>query len=413
MSIIALSFLGLWLLIVGVYSTAIATLLFYPVRKSQTSVLDYFPKVSLAIPTYNEESIITRKLENLLLLDYPRDRLEVVVVDGASTDSTRDKVKRFADANLGKLNLTLTEQSTRQGKSSAVNEALRRSEGEVFVLTDADVVVDPQGLTRLVRPLLDPGVGGASGIEVPVGDQALMSRIESGYKSIYAATRMSEANVDSPLMCESEFSAFKRSSVRPLRDGCMCDDLELTVGLRSNGAKAVYISEAPFFEREAGVLRPKLLHKYRRGMANQHGLLRSRRVLFNKSFGKYGSIVYPFEFFVHIISPILLLSAFVLFVVSIVASLSEVYMVTAIAVVSGLLPVILLHQLIRKYRTDSLLKVRGGVTWVLGAAAFVGFQFVLIVSLMHLLLRGPNLQWAQIAETRVSKRGELQTAQIG
>jgi cellulose synthase/poly-beta-1,6-N-acetylglucosamine synthase-like glycosyltransferase len=280
-------------------------------------------------------------------------------------------------------------------------------------LTDVDVVVEPQSLSRLVGYLQDPNVGGASGVEVPIGDQSLMSRVEAGYKSIYAATRMSEASVDTPLMCESEFSVFNRKAITPLKQGCMCDDLELTVNLRSHGGKAVYVSDAPFFEREAAVLRPKLFHKYRRGMANQHGLLRSWRVLFNKRFGKYGSIVFPYEFFVHIISPILLLLAIALFVASVIASPSAVTVETTIAVVSGLVPLILLRQLTHKYKSNEILNVRGRLTWLLGAVAFLAFQLVLVASLAHLALRGPKLQWTQIAETRSPTRPELQTVQTG
>lgn len=413
MSVIAASFYTVWVLLVAVYTLAIAILLSTPVQKSGQSHLEYFPKVSLVIPTYNEAGVITQKLENVLQLEYPKDKLVVMVVDGGSTDSTRQKVERFADTNFGRLNIALIEQPTRQGKSAAINEALRLSDSEVFALTDADVVVEPQALSKLVGHLLDQNVGGASGVEVPIGDQSLMSHVEAGYKSIYAATRMAEASVDTPLMCESEFSVFHRKAITPLRPGCMCDDLELTVNLRSQGMKAVYVPDAPFFEREASVLKPKLLHKYRRGMANQHGLLRSRRVLFNKTFGKYGSVIFPYEFFVHIISPILIVVAIALFVGSLITSPSAITIEATTAVLSGLLPLILLRKLTRKYQSNKILSIQGRLTWLLGAAAFLAFQIVLVASIVHLALRGPKLQWTQISETRTPTKTELQTVQAG
>ena len=413
LSVIVASFYAVWFLLVGVYTLAIGILLFTPANKSRQSRLEYFPRVSLVIPTYNEAGVITQKLENVLQLEYPRDRLQVMVLDGGSTDSTREKVKRFVDASFGSLNIALIEQSTRQGKSAAINEALRLSDSEVFALTDADVAVEPQALSKLVSYLLEQNVGGASGVEVPIGDQGLMFHVEAGYKSIYAATRMAEASVDTPLMCESEFSVFNRKAITPLEQGCMCDDLELTVNLRSHGMKAVYVSYVPFFEKEAAVLKPKLRHKYRRGMANQHGLLRSRRVLFNKTFGKYGSVIFPYEFFVHVISPILLVLAIALFVGSVIGSPGVIAIEIATAVFSGLLPLILLWQLARKYESNKILNVQGRLTWLLGAVAFFGFQIVLVASLAHLALRGPKLQWTQISETRMPTKPELQTVQAG
>ncbi len=413
MSVIATSFYTVWLLLVAIYALAIAILLSAPARKMGQSHLEYFPRVSLVIPTYNEASVITQKLDNVLQLEYPRDKLEVMVVDGGSTDSTREKVKGFAEANFERLNIALIEQPTRRGKSAAINDALRLSECEVFALTDADVVVKPQALAKLVSHLIDQNVGGASGIEVPIGDQSLMFQVEEGYKKIYAATRMSEASLDTPLMCESEFSVFYRKAITPLKQGCMCDDLELTVNLRSHGMKAVYVSDAPFYEREAGALKPKLLHKYRRGMANQHGLLRAWRVLFNKSFGKYGNFIFPYEFFVHIISPILLVLAIALFIGSLIESPSVITIEAATAISSGLFPLILLRQLTRKYKTNDILSNTGRLSWLLGAVAFLAFQIVLVASLAHLVLRGPKLQWAQISETRRPTTTEFQTVPAG
>ena len=413
MSVFASSFYTVWLLLVGIYTLAIAILLSTPARKMGRTQLEYFPTVSLVIPTYNEASVITQKLDNVLQLEYPSDKLEVMVVDGGSTDSTREKVKRFADSNFGRLNLVLIEQPTRRGKSEAINQALRLSESEVFALTDADVVVKPEALSNLVGYLRDRNIGAASGVEVPIGDRSLMFQVEAGYKSIYAATRMSEAAVDTPLMCESEFSVFLRNAIAPLKQGCMCDDLELTVNLRSRGMKAVYASEVPFYEREAGAVKPKLRHKYRRGMANQHGLLRSSRVLFNKNFGKYGTIIFPYEFFVHIISPIVLASAIALFLTSVIQSPGVFANEAATAVGSGLLPLILLQRLTHKYKTNDILGIRGRLTWLLGAIAFLAFQVVLVASLAHLALRGPKLQWTQISETREPTRAELQTVKAG
>src|SRR5437667_12042140 len=86
----------------------------------------------------------------------------------------------------------------------------------------------------------------------------------------------------------------------------MCYDIELTVGVRSKGYRAEYDLGASFFEAEAGTFKSKTRHKVRRGMANQHALLRNHNVLFNKAKGRYGTLVYPFEFFTHLVSNVLI-----------------------------------------------------------------------------------------------------------
>jgi cellulose synthase/poly-beta-1,6-N-acetylglucosamine synthase-like glycosyltransferase len=407
LEIITILFSIVWLVIVAIYTVALAILFASQHRIKAEPEQEYSPTVSLVVPTYNEGQIIGSKLENILRFDYPKDKLNVLVVDSASTDDTKETVRRYVQENRGRMNITLIEQPSRQGKSSAINEAMRNSSAEVFALTDADVFVQPQALKQLVKHLTEQNVGAVSGVEIPVGANNSLFQIEAGYRTVYTAVRMAEANLDTPLMCESEFSVFARDSLEPLKPGCMCDDLELTVMIRSRNRRGVYTLDAPFFEREATSLRPKLLHKYRRGMANQHGLIRNRKVLFNRKFGSYGTIVFPFEFFVHVISPLLLVTAFALFIGTIIVSPSQALVEAILVAISGTPSLLLLRQLSRKYTSVEISNTQQTLSWLVGALAFSGFQTILAASLVRLCLQGPKLQWSQIEGTRAPIQREI------
>ena len=359
------------------------------------------PTVSVIIPTYNEASVIRQKLENVAQLDYPREKLEVMVVDSASTDQTGDIVNTFAEEHRRDLNLVFVEQPFRRGKSEAINEALRRTRSEVMVLTDADVTFSPSSVQKLVRGLDGSEVGAVSGVEVPVGSKSFLTGIEADYRRVYTAIRMAEAQTDTPFMCESELSAYRRELLEPLRQGVVCDDLELTINVRSKGFKALYASDVSFLENEAGRLGPKLRHKLRRGMNNQHALFQNSKILFKSDLGKYGRVVFPFEFFVHILSPILLTISGVLFLALLVLSPWSALIALVATLISSLPALIVTHSLIGKYRETDVMSVRGTGSWLLGAAAFVGFQFVLVVGLVKLLLKGPETNWQQVPGTRV------------
>ena len=359
------------------------------------------PTVSLVIPTYNEASVIGQKLENVLQLEYPREKLEVVVVDSASSDETVSIVKKFAGEHKREINLVLIEQPARLGKSEAINEALRSVRSEIMVLTDADVTFPPGSVRKLVESFDGSGIGAVSGVEVPVGGSSFLAEIEADYRRIYTAIRMAEAQTDTPFMCESELSAYKRELLEPLRPGVVCDDVELTVAVRSKGFKALYASDVPFLETEAGKLRPKLQHKLRRGTNNQHALLRNSRVMFNRNFGRYGTIVFPFEFFVHIVSPILLGLCLVFFFgLAVFSPISAIIAIVATAILS-LPPLAILHSLIGRYRETEVGSLHGTGSWVFGAVAFLGFQLVLLVGLLKLGFKGPQTNWQQIPGTRV------------
>lgn len=360
----------------------------------------FLPTVSLVIPTYNEAAVIGRKLENVLQLVYPRDRLEVMVVDSASTDDTREIVQNFASRHQEEIRVRLVEQSVRLGKTEALNEALRQAENEIFALTDADVTFPPDSLKKLVANLEDPGIGAVSGVEVPIGAGNPVHNIEADYRRIYTAIRMAEASTDTPFMCESELSAYRRAILEPLRSGGMCDDIELTVAVRSMGYKSKYDLCSPFFETEAGTLVSKLKHKFRRGMANQHALIRNASVLFNRSFGRYGSVVYPFEFFVHIVSPVLMAVAFCLLLASIVISPSSALVAVGIAPALAVPSLVIVRQLMSLYSNPEISRLEGSGSWILGAIAFLAFQGVLLGSLVRLAIKGPQVKWGQVAGTR-------------
>jgi cellulose synthase/poly-beta-1,6-N-acetylglucosamine synthase-like glycosyltransferase len=393
------------------YTTAFAVILVYtlglailfgrtpmPWPKSQRRT---DPSVSLVIPTYNEASIIRQKLVNVLQIDYPKEKLEVIVVDSASTDETRSIVNRFAEEHAHQVNLVLIEQPVRRGKSEAINEALRQARSEILILTDADVTFPPDSVSGLVENIDRPEIGAVSGVEIPVGTRSLLAGLESGYRRVYTAVRLAEASIDTPFMCESELSAYKTELLEPLRPGTVCDDVELTVTVRRKGFRAVYASNVPFFETEADKLGPKLKHKFRRGMNNQHALLRNSSVLFNGNLGKYGTVVFPFEFFVHVVSPVLLTVALVSFLgFAITAPISAAIALLTTIVLSFPLLVVTSFS-VNRYRGIEIKSLPGSGSWVLGAIAFLAFQLLLMASLFKLAFRGPQVNWQQISGTRV------------
>jgi len=98
---------------------------------------NYKPKVTIIVPTYNEAKLIEKKLDNIYEQEYPRDKLEVIVIDSASTDGTPEKVKQWASKHPD-LNLKLIQEPERRGKAHALNMALRHATGDVVIITDVD-----------------------------------------------------------------------------------------------------------------------------------------------------------------------------------------------------------------------------------------------------------------------------------
>lgn len=132
-------------------------------RRRRVVPFTRWPTVSIVLPVYNEEAVIRSRLENLLQLDYPEDRRQILVVSDASTDRTDAIVSEYRSRGVELLRM-----AHRAGKTAAENAALPRLRGEIIVHTDASVRVERGGLRALVASFADPTVGVASSHNVSV-----------------------------------------------------------------------------------------------------------------------------------------------------------------------------------------------------------------------------------------------------
>ena len=118
----------------------------------------YSPSISVLIAAYNEEAAIERKIRQTLALEYPGDKIEVLVLSDCSTDRTDEIVKAFPDTRV-----RLVRMAERRGKTHAQNEGIRQARGEVVIFSDATAVYHPKALAYLACNYQDAKVGAASG----------------------------------------------------------------------------------------------------------------------------------------------------------------------------------------------------------------------------------------------------------
>src|SRR3989442_15708908 len=117
-----------------------------------------WPDASIVLSAYNEEDVIADRVKNLLDLDYPRQRLEILIGSDGSTDRTCEIIDQFNTKGV-----RLVAFKERRGKASVVNDLVSQARGEIVVLTDARQRFDAGALRALVVPFADPQVGAVGG----------------------------------------------------------------------------------------------------------------------------------------------------------------------------------------------------------------------------------------------------------
>jgi cellulose synthase/poly-beta-1,6-N-acetylglucosamine synthase-like glycosyltransferase len=201
------------------------------------------PTVSIIIAAYNEEKDIAAKLENTLALDYPREKLEIIVASDCSTDRTDDLVRHFADQGV-----ILQRQPVRNGKTMAQHRAVMASTGDILVFSDATTMYERDVLRMIVRNFADPNVGCVCGQLVYV-DRAVTA-VGEGCRSYWGYEKFlkrCESQLGSLIGVSGCLYAIRRSSQVQLEKD-MIDDFVIATEIHLQGLRTIYEPEAVAIE---------------------------------------------------------------------------------------------------------------------------------------------------------------------
>lgn len=191
------------------------------------------PTVSIIMPVHNEARRIEAKIRNLLELDYPREKIQILVIGDACTDDT---LHRAAAAGEGVVETIAL--STRAGKAAGLNAGLARSRGEIIVFTDAAIMLERASLRALLAHFSDPQVGCVSGEDYIEGAET-----EGLYGRIELLLRREEAKLHSIAGASGCYYAQRRELCEPFRAGMAPDFLSVLVTVTA-GKRALAESAA-------------------------------------------------------------------------------------------------------------------------------------------------------------------------
>lgn len=250
-------------------------------------VEDAEPPVSLIIAAHNEEACIGRKLENTLALDYPRDRLEIIVASDGSTDRTVDIVASFRDRGV------VLRDFTRIGKTGMQNEVARTASGEILVFSDANADYRPDAIRKLVRNFADPAVACASGQLVYQSSVASAADGESSYWNYEKFLKRCESDLSSLIGANGSIYAVRRSDYVNI-DNDLISDLVEPLALVRNGKRVVYEPEAVSVEEASSTYSIEFRRKVRILTRSIKGLLHMRALLNPFRYG-----IFSFQLVVH------------------------------------------------------------------------------------------------------------------
>ncbi len=240
----------IWLL-VGTVFLVFRTFLWFRYRAFSPVSADTAPVLTVIIPAYNEGAMVGKSIDSVVAADYPRDRLEVLIVDDGSKDDTWEYIESAAARHAGIV--TALRFDRNRGKRAALESGFRRARGEIVVTIDSDSVIDRETLLAIAGPFRDPRVGAVAGkVAVYNRHQGLIPRmLHVRYILSFDLLRAVQSTYGTVYCCPGALAAYRVSALREVLEdwvrqtflGVPCtygEDRALTNYILGRGYDTVY-----------------------------------------------------------------------------------------------------------------------------------------------------------------------------
>ena len=262
------------------------------ILKIDSKNLANLPSITIAIPVLNEEKTLAKTLDSLLKINYPKDKLKIIVVNDGSTDKTKEVMRSYQKHPQ----ITLLHKEN-GGKHTAVNLALSQSQSELFGCLDADSFAEPNALIYLAQEFADQGVDAV--VPSIIFKTERETVLEKAQRIEYLAgqfIRQAFHFLNAIQVTPGPLSLFRRkifSELGPYKHGHLTEDFELALRLQKNHKKIIFAPKAIVYTH--GPKKYLALHHQR--LRWSYGFLRNiidyRKLLFNPKYGHLGLFTLP------------------------------------------------------------------------------------------------------------------------
>jgi poly-beta-1,6-N-acetyl-D-glucosamine synthase len=238
-------------------------------RKQRTFPGAFEPQVTLLFAAFNEEVWLKKKIENSLDLDYPQDKLKIMVITDGSNDASAEIIEKFP----GIVHLHETE---RQGKMAAINRAMKFVDTEIVIFSDANTMLNREAIRELVSFFRDPAVGCVCGEKrVYTADRnEAASAGEGTYWRYESRIKKGEASVGSCIGAAGELYAIRTALYRNEPVDTLLDDFVMSLGIALRGYRIQYAPRAYAMETASASIDEEFKRKTRIAAGHLQSILR-------------------------------------------------------------------------------------------------------------------------------------------
>ncbi len=275
-------------------------------ERLKNPTLRRYPTVTIAIPAYNEEKTVAATIESVLKLDYPKDRLQIMVIDDGSTDSTYSIIRRYVKQGVKAFH------KENSGKGSTLNFALSRATGEFFTCLDADSFVDPDCLVKMLGYFEDKQVAAVTPSLKVWRPKGVLQRIQSVEYLLGVYLRKVFSYFGSIHVTPGPFTVYRRSFFEQYGyydANNLTEDIEIALRIQSNHLEIENSIDACVWTVGPSTFSALLKQRKRWYLGFLNNVLDYKH-LFSPTYGNLGLFILPGAFLS--VAMVILLSFYVL-----------------------------------------------------------------------------------------------------
>lgn len=236
-----------------------------------------WPSIALIVPAHDEARWIAEKIANVAALDYPADRLRLVLALDGCADDTRERAEAaLATREAAHLRAEIVENPRNLGKLATIDLRIREADEEVIALSDASAILSLDALRLAAAHFADPSLGAVGGSYVVFAENA---ESEAGFWSSQTAVKRAEAAIGAPMGLHGAFYAIRRALYEPPPPDTINDDFTLPMSLVERGWRVAYEPRINAVELEGSSVAMDFRRRRRIGAGNMQQSLRHWRLL--------------------------------------------------------------------------------------------------------------------------------------
>lgn len=264
-------------------------------EKQQTDEIKSYPYISVAIPAYNEEKNIEETINSVLNLDYPRDKIEIMVINDGSRDNTEEVVKRVIKNNPGR-DIWLYSQ-VNKGKAAALNMAIRIAKGEFFVSFDADSMISSDALRKILpRFGNDKRIAAVLPFMKVYNPTTVYQKMQWFEYMINFFYKKLMSDIDCANVTPGPFSVYRKEVLEEIGgfdEKNLTEDLEIALKIQKNHYKIIQLLTTDVYTKAPSTLKALYNQRKRWYKGTVLNALKYRDMFLNKKYGDFAFIQMP------------------------------------------------------------------------------------------------------------------------